>query len=275
MLRNERILTFSTATLSLLVIGYASGQPTPKFEVASVKANKSGNQLQGIAVPGGGRFTATNVPLRSLITAAYRLQDYQLLDLPAWASSERYDIAAKTEENIGGASIWPLVRTLLEDRFQLNSHTETRDFPLYALVVSKPGRLAESERSCAPPPPGPPSPPEAGKLACGGMFMFPNGANGIRINGAKAPIEPLLGLLSRLTGRPVLNKTGLAGKYDIDLQFAADPNQSVAAQEAPPADANGSSLFTALQDQLGLKLESQKGPVEVLIVDHVERPSEN
>jgi uncharacterized protein (TIGR03435 family) len=248
----------------------------PAFEAASIKLNKSGDQASGMFAPGGGRFTATNCPLRSIITGVYHLQDYQLLDLPAWANTERYDIVAKAEANLRGSAIFPMVQTLLEERFHLRSHRETRQLPVYILVVSKPDRLAESKSECAPLPSGaPPPPPQPGKMACGNIFMFPEGASRIRISGTKAPIDSLIDLLSRLTGRPVLNKTGLTGNYDIEVAFAADPNSPAAGQAPPPEDALGPSLFTALYDNLGLKLESQKGPVAVLVVDTIDRPSKN
>src|SRR5690242_6568515 len=186
------------------------GSPaTSKFDVASIKLNTSGDQFQGVAVPGSGRFNATNAPLRGIIKAAYRLQENQLVDLPGWADSERFDITAKAEQNIGGEAIWPLVRALLEDRFKLRFHRETRQLPVYALVVSKPGKLVESERMCDTSPPRAPVPPAPGKLGCGGLFTFPAGDNGIRINASKSSIEPFCALLSRLTGKPVLNRTGL------------------------------------------------------------------
>ena len=269
------------AFVTLLHPSQGSAQSTaiyerPAFEAASIKLNKSGDQAGGMFAPGGGRFTATNSPLRSIITGVYRLQDYQLLGLPAWANTERYDIVAKAEGNLRGAAIFQMVQTLLEDRFHLQSHTETRQLPVYALVVTKQDRLAESKSPCLLAPYGPAPPlPEPGKMSCGNIFMFPDGSSGIRISGTKVPIDSLIDLLSKLTGRPVINKTELTGSYDIDLAFAADPNQSAAGQAPPPEDSSGPSLFTVLRDRLGLKLESRKGPVAVLVVDSIDRPSEN
>ncbi len=137
---------------------------------------------------------------------------------------------------------------------------------------------------CGPPPQGPPALPEPGKplpKPCGGLFMFPG-----HISGQKVAMAQFLDILSRFTGRIVVDKTDLTGKYDIDLQYTPDQGQfpggplpplpgGVPGPALPPVDPNGPSLFTALQEQLGLKLESQKAPVDIMVVDHIEHPSEN
>jgi uncharacterized protein (TIGR03435 family) len=256
--------------------------PRPEFEVASIKLNKSGDMRAMIRPSPGGRFTVTNIPLQFVITIAYRIKDFQLSGAPPWLASERYDIEAKAEGNPNFDAMLPMVQTLLEDRLQLKFHHETKEVPVYALVVAKAGKLRAAEGECPPPPKTLP-PPEPGKLPftpCGGFFMFPG-----HLAGQKATIAQLIDPLSRFTGRIVLDKTNLTGKYDIDLQYTPEQSQIPAAAPGgapppglpplPPIDPNGPSLFTALQEQLGLKLESQKGPVEIMVIDHVERPSEN
>jgi uncharacterized protein (TIGR03435 family) len=227
----------------LLGSRHAFGQntpPRPQFDVAFVKLNKSGDLRMLVRPAPGGRFTVTNVPLQFVVT---------------------FD------------AMLPMVQTLLEDRLQLKFHRDSKELSTYSLVVVKPGKLHPAEGECGPPPSGPLPAPEPGKLptpSCGAFFALPG-----RLGAQKAPISRLSDALSLLTDRIVQDKTGLAGKYDIDLQYASDP-----AEFAPglpphmPAD-DRPSLFTALQDQLGLKLESQKGPVEIIVIDHVERPSEN
>ncbi len=263
---------------------HAFGQPaTPRaeFEVASIKLNKSADRRIMILPPRGGRFTATNVTMQLLISLAYRIKDFQLSGAPAWLNSERYDIEAKAEGNPTIETLGPLLQTLLEDRLQFKFHRESKELPVYALVVAKPGKLHQAEGDCGPMPTGPPPPPEPGKLPtapCGGFFVFPG-----HLSGQKVAIAQLLDSLSRFTGRMVLDKTNLTGKYDINLEYTPEQGQFQAPPGgAPPGlpplpqtDPNGPSLFTALQEQLGLKLESQKGPVEMLVIDHVERPSEN
>jgi uncharacterized protein (TIGR03435 family) len=275
----------AAAIASLLVssIG-AFGQPAaprPGFEVASIKLNKSGDRRIMIMPARGGRFTATNIPLQFLITLAYDVKDFQISGAPAWLTSERYDIEAKAEGDPGYDAMLPLLQTLLEDRLQFKYHHETKELALYALVVAKAGKLHQAEGECGPRPNGPPPPPEPGKMPsppCGGFFMGPG-----HLNGQKIAIAQLIDSLSRFTGRTVLDKTNLTGKYDIDLQYTPEQGQFQAPPGGagpgmpplPPIDPNGPSLFTALQEQLGLKLESQKGPVEMIVIDHIERPSEN
>ncbi|HJT87554.1 MAG TPA: TIGR03435 family protein, partial [Bryobacteraceae bacterium] len=252
--------------------------PGPSFEVASIKPNNSGTSMVRIRPSGSGRFTAENVPLQALITMAYRLKDFQISGAPGWIRSERYDISAKAEKNPGRDTMMDMLQTLLEDRFQLKSHKESKEMAVYALVVSKVGKLQASTGECGPPPSTPPPLPESGKRPappCGGVFTFPGGVSGNHMQ-----IGAFADLLSRLTRRVVLDKTGLTGTYDFDLTYTPDPGQFLlppppGAPPLPNIDPNGPSLFTALQEQLGLKLQPQKGPVEMMVIDHIEHPSEN
>jgi uncharacterized protein (TIGR03435 family) len=253
----------------------------PEFEVASIKLNKSGDLRAMMLPPRGGRFTATNIPFQFLLTLAFKIKDFQLTGAPAWVSSERYDIEAKAAGNPSLGEVDKMVQALLEDRLQFKFHRETKELPIYALVVAKAGKLHPAEGECGPRPDGLLPVPEAGKLPtalCGGFFAFPG-----HLSGQKVSITQLLDPLSRFTGRNVIDKTNLTGKYDIDLQYTPDLGQFPSIPggtppgipSLPPIDPNGPSLFTALQEQLGLKLESQKAPVELIVIDSIERPSEN
>jgi uncharacterized protein (TIGR03435 family) len=265
----------------------------PAFEVASIKQNKSGDGRVLLGFPGG-RFTATNVPLRALIATAYgtpqALPNFRILGGPSWMDSDRFDIIAKVPGDIQPGvgpptQVFLMLRTLLIERFKLMAHNESRELPLYALVLARTdGRLGsqlrKSDVDCAalfasrrggagplPPPPGPGERP-----ACG-MFGSPG-----RIAGGSINMDQLGTLLSRLVNRTVVNKTGLTGNFDVDLTFT--PDQPLGppppgAPALPPIDPNGASLFTALQEQLGLKLDSQKGPVDVVVIDSVEHPTED
>ena len=286
------------------------------FDAASVRPNKSGALQQFIQRQPGGRFLATNMPLRSLITYAYQIQGFQLEGGPDWIGSERFDIDAKsTNESLlappgsrGPDPLRLMVQALLADRFKLVAHEETKELPIFELVMAKrdgkPGpQLKPAATDCASlmaargargaaappgggsrgaPPPGgdarsaPPSPGVAGPdapLNCG-VGMSPGL---IRFGGT--PMTALADVLGQLTRRVVIDRTGLTGNFDSEMTYTPDPGQFQG--PAPPGfqppvfDPNGPSLFTALEDQLGLKLQSARGPVKVIVIDRVDRPTEN
>jgi uncharacterized protein (TIGR03435 family) len=240
----------------------------PEFEVASMKPNKSAGMMTGIHDGWGGRYTATNTPLEVLITLAYGLKNFQLVGAPPWLKSERYDVEARAEGTPNMREMMPQLQKLLEDRLQLKYHRETRELPIYALLLSKPEKLKHSKGECTQPPP-----PKAGEMPASTCGLVLTGQD--RLVGRSVPLDRFIDLLSRYTGRTVIDKTGLTGKFDIDLKWSMDESQLRALPDGPQADPTGPSLMTALQEQLGLKLESHKGPVEMFVIDHVERPSEN
>jgi uncharacterized protein (TIGR03435 family) len=259
---------------------HAFGQPTahgPQFEVASIKPNKSEDRRMLIGPTRGGRFSATNTPLQILIMQAYSMKGFQLSGAPNWLMSERYDIEAKADGNPSMNEMLPMIQALLEDRMQLKYHRETKEMPIYALMAGKPGKLVESPGECGPRAPAPP--PARGQLPpvpCGQLSLY----NG-HLRGEKVTIAQLIDPLARLLDRAVSDQTGLAGKYNIHLEFAQERRQPLApanssdGPQPPQDDPTGPSLLEALKEQLGLKLESSKGPVEIMVIDHVERPSEN
>jgi uncharacterized protein (TIGR03435 family) len=264
-------------TLPSLAQTDAAKAARPEFEVASIKPHTSSERriVEMMPLPGG-RFNAINATLKLLISRAYGVQDYQLSGGPGWIDSDPYDIVAKTEEGSGAKWI-ECLQALLEDRFKLTFHRESKEMPAYALVVAKGGpKLHESKEDCPPRPPGLPrlpAPGETPSIPCGGMLMGRN-----QVSGEKIAISQIATYLSRTMRRPVMDKTALTGKYDIKIEWTPDQNQVQVAPGAPtqsPPESSGPSIFTALQEQLGLKLESQKGLVEVLVIDHVEQPSEN
>jgi len=257
------------------------------FEAASIKPNKSGDFGQTIRRAPGGRLAATNMPLRVLITFAYQLQQAQLVGGPNWISSDRFDIVAKIEGDPApvppGGGPDPLMlamRSLLADRFKLAVHKETRDLDVYALVLAKPGgkpgpALKPSTTDCAQlmlgrrggPPPAPPGPNDP--VLCGMRGTFG------RIQVGGFPMSQFANGLQGQAGRLVLDRTGLTGNWDFELTFAQERpvGPLPPGVELPPVDPNAPNLFTALQEQLGLKLESTKAPIEVLVIDQVEQPT--
>ena len=286
-----------TASLSIGSLAFAQAPATPErpsFEVASVKPNKTGDGRVMMANQPGGGLVVTNVPLSLLLTFAYQLQDFQIIGAPDWIRNERFDIVAKATverpENpaAGAPGNAPrlMLQSLLAERFKLATHPETRPLQIYALVLARPdGKLGPQLRAstvdCAAMrgrgrgpggPSGPPGPPLVGERPACGMAMRPGGI----ISGG-TPISQMTGPLSQAVHRVVVDRTGLKGNFDIDLTWTPDQiPQGPPPPGAPPLpaiDPKGPSIFTALQEQLGLKLESETGPVDVLVIDHVEQPA--
>jgi uncharacterized protein (TIGR03435 family) len=266
------------------------GQPAarPKFEVASVKPSQETRFMSVRPLPS--RLTA-NASVRLLMQSAYTVQAFQIVDGPAWIHSEYYDIDAKTDGNVGRAETFLMLQSLLEDRFALKIHRESRDLPVYNLVAARGGvKLPPwKEGSCVESAPdgllqsagGRVAPPGAGPPAvapCGGLRVMLD-VGGAKMMGGKIAMPEFARTLSMTLGRPVTDKTGLTGLYDVKLDFL--PDEVTAALPPPPPDAAATldsknpSILTALQEQLGLRLESAKGAVEVIVVDHVERPATN
>ena len=294
------ILALVAAMLAVSSLGAQPPQPAvaPAFEVASIKPNTSGDgRVMMQNQPG--RYSATNVSLRLLIRNAYQLQDFQITGGPGWIASDRFDINAKVPDEFramappapgsGPSPLGLMIRALLAERFKLVVHTETKDSPIYALVLARSdGKLGpalkKSETDCAPvfgaargrgpmPPPGPPAPGEP--MSCGIRI----GPGNMAVGGA--PLSQVANSLGMFAGRIVQDRTGLTGNYDFNLTWTPDnmPQRPPGAPDVPPqngvaVDPNGPSLFTAVQEQLGLKLDSQRGPVELLVIDRAEKPVE-
>ncbi|HEY7441324.1 MAG TPA: TIGR03435 family protein [Vicinamibacterales bacterium] len=263
--------------------------PSPTFEVASVRPNKSGEPFVRLGIQPGGRYTATNVPLRLLIRNAYQLQDSQIIGAPGWVDSDRFDIVAKAEGDVppsvpGGppGPIQFMLRALLAERFNLKMHSEQRELPIYALVLARAdGRLGPQLRPAAAdcaavlaarrggPPPASPQPGE--RLPCG-MRIGPG-----QLSGGSLPLSLFASTISPFVQRVVVDRTGLSGNFDFELSWTPDqipqgPPPPGAPQQ-PPIDPGGPSILTAVQEQLGLKLDSTRGPVEVFVIDNVTQPT--
>lgn len=275
----------ASLALCLLATAVALAQdPAPPFEVlASIKPAAPGQRARMMRPTPGGRLNINNMTLKDLIQFAFRVQPFQISGGPAWLDSENYDIVAKADHDPGQDQLPLMLQSLLADRFALKIHREMKDMPVYALVLAKsagketPGLTDAKEGGCAVrDPTAPIQPPTPGKpptLYCGNMMMGIN-----QLYAQAIPLGNIVPMLSRMLGRTVIDKTGVTGKFDIHLEWTPDPSQlQFLPPDAPKPnfDPSGPSIFTALQEQLGLKLESQKGPVEILIIDHAERPSEN
>jgi len=254
----------------------------PAFDVVSVKPNKSNSgMVRVMGKPDG--YAASNVSLKMLIQGAYGIREDLISGAPSWADSARFDIDAK----VAGSDIDALkklspeqrrllLQPLLADRFKLKIHTETKQLPVYELVLAKGGSKLKEATAGDTYANGIKGPDGVGR---GGMMRFGPG----QLTAQAVPLTTLANMLSQQLHRTVLDKTGLTGKYDLELTWTpeqgADPmfkgaEGSPQRGDAAP-DSSGPSIFTALQEQLGLRLQSAKGPVETLVIDHVEMPSEN
>ena len=242
------------------------GAGAQSFEVASIKKSPPPDQdrvITGFQIPGGGRLNTLSTPLRALVTFAYDVQDYQVAVGPGWANSETYDITAKAAENATAPQLRAMLQTLLRERFKLVVRRETKEALVYELALAKGGAKIQedttSERS----------------------LMMQRGRG--RATAQKARLTMFTSMLGTLVGRPVVDKTGLGSTYKFDLSWTPAPGEG-----GPPAravtpqgqviaqpDPDGPSLFTALQEQLGLRLETAKGPVETLVIEAAKKPSEN
>jgi uncharacterized protein (TIGR03435 family) len=269
-------LSIATAIVSL----YAAPQEAPPaFEVASIKRDVSGEP--------GGMFTCVpnchleRMTLRDLVIFAYRVHDFQVTGGPGWIDSDRYNIDAKGEGppsfNQGYVTLqYRRLQTLLRDRFNLAIHRETKELPVYELTVAKGGPKLQTP-NCVQREPGDFT-IAPGKY-CG--LMGGSMAAG-RLQASSTTMANLANFLSTMLSRTVVDKTGITGEFDFQLTFTPDTSAVPSPDVAGPRPAGGAAaadlgpdIFTAMREQLGLKLESAKGPVQVLIIDHVERPSEN
>ncbi len=236
----------------------------PEFEVASIRQNITATEHDHshiYSAANDGLYRTVNAPLKMLLESAFNLPETRILGVPSSIASAKFDIEAKSDATLSqqlaklpsdqGREIKrQMLQSLLADRFKLVTHLETRDLPIYALVVAKNGPLIHPSQA--------------------GGTTINRGNNRIAVQGSDNTVALLAEQLSLTLGRVVIDKTGLEGRYDITLKWTPD-DASASASNA----SDGPSIFTAIQEQLGLKLESTKGPVQVLIVDHVEMPSEN
>ncbi len=240
----------------------AAQQAAPAaFEVASVKRNTSGDS-EGSIGPRPGGYAATNIPLRLLIIRAYELRSFQVAGGPSWIDGERFDVTARAPEGTSPNQVFPMLRTLLAERFKLVAHIEKREQPVYALVTARANgrlgpRLKASTLNCSE------QPAQSNRCEMGGSFTGSGGT----LKGIGQPLAVLATHVSTAVDRIVQDRTGLGGGFDFELAWSSGLKPAAGpASELP-------SVFTALQEQLGLKLEPSRGPVEVLVIDSAERPT--
>ena len=242
-----------SVVLCLLAAAFCLAQtapPNPAFEVAAIKPSKTGDNSSHIR-SNDNRVTMENVTLKQMILYAYRLKDYQLTGGPSWLDIERFNMDAKAESKVPRDQINTMLQNLLTERFQIAFHRQTKETSAYALVVAKGGPKLK------------PSQEEGSNTS----------NNGSKLTAHPASMESLAAFLARQLEIPVVDETGLKGGFDFTLEWSTERMQQ-------KADADGTALavptlFSALPQQLGLKLESRKAPIEILVIDRAEKPSDN
>jgi uncharacterized protein (TIGR03435 family) len=243
----------------------AQAEDRLKYEVASIRPANPKELFVRIEAGAGGSFHATSITLQQLVMSAYNVRDFQVSGGPGWVGTERYNVLAKPEEaepplpSTSSRATFESraerererLRNLLKDRFQLVIRWETRQLPVYALTIAKGGLKMK------PAPAGP---------------TVLQGSHG-RLMGKAVTIDRVKRVLTDVLGRPVVDEAGLTGSFDFKLEWTPEASPSAdPSQVLPPA---GESIFAAIQEQLGLKVESKKGPVETIVIEKAEKPSEN
>jgi len=231
----------------LLLIVFAQAQTDsaeqPQFEVAVIKPSASQFRGSTFYNPTPDRFQFDNVTIKELIAYAYGVREFQIEGASGWLNSDRYDILAKPEGRITGENAGEMVQNLLAERLNLKVHEDTKEMSVFALVESKGGAKLHDSTGRGEP-------------------IAHNGYG--HMTGRHLTMENLTSMLAAQVERPVIDKTGITGQFDIRLEWVPEDSTET-----------GPSIFTAVQEQLGLKLESERAPVQIVVIDHVERPSDN
>jgi uncharacterized protein (TIGR03435 family) len=257
---------YLTGIVALLAVAEAGAQIPKAFDVVSIKAGRNDERGFHVGPTIGGRYDAANIPVRFLITQAFGVQDYQVIGGPGWLAVQRYDIVAKLSgvDRIGEEQLRPLLQAMLADRFRLKFHSEKREFPGYSLDMGR-GALKLTRGTVAETP---------------NLSFSANRGEGTLI-ATKQPMSALARQLGNVLGRAVADNTGLRGDFDFKLQFtppetADSPDPSILVSVEQQLGLKFPTVFTAVQEQLGLKLSAvKKTPVEVIVIDSIDKASEN
>jgi uncharacterized protein (TIGR03435 family) len=287
--RNMRALAGAAAMVFTTGLFCQSGEKLPEFEVASIKPAPppTGNNLRVMMGGDPGRVNMSNITVKDMLRQAYQVKEYQISG-PDWMNSTRFDVVATIPAGVARDQLPLMWQSLLADRFKLTLHREKKELPVYALAVGKNGpKLKEAEDKGDSGPKGPGPMPGMGMNR--GRIMMGRG----RVDLKSFTVAGFAEMLSRQMDRPVIDETKLQGLYDFTLEWTPDERQRLAflpGGGGPPPGAedhprpagpdgarpNGPDIFAAVQEQLGLKMEAKKAPVEILVIDHVEKtPTEN
>ena len=279
--------------LTLLAIAPALAQPKPQFDVASIKQNTTcQGRKEKDPIPHPGALTIPCITLKELVQLSYVMfpnggaRNSEKVDIvggPTWMDSEYFDLAAKSDAAPVDRMVGPMLQSLLEERFHLQVHRASKEAPVYLLTVAKPGPKLQptKEGSCIvvdlSHPPTPPAPGQPRPTFCGSRSMQGKGGGLMLMTAYGMTMAQLAGeRLPDFVGRPVLDHTGLSGMFDFQIEFLVELRRGVGdAKPESTAETSGAPIFTALAQQLGLKLESGKAPVPVLVIDRVEKLTQN
>jgi uncharacterized protein (TIGR03435 family) len=259
-----RKLCIAAAALWLLNPSAAFGVPTSParttFDVAAIKPGQPGGIYTIKPLPGGNGYTAQNAPVKLMISLMYKVPMRQIVGGPDWIDTDAFDVEARADGSYSIDDLHIMFQNLLADRFHLKFHKETREGPVYALRVDKSGLKMKAD----------------GTGQAMSIPVVPVGGGGFK--GTQVPMKYLswwLGQQLQSDGRPVVDETGLSESYDFTLTFAPQLPPNVSRDRLPQELQELPSIFDAVKQQLGLRLEATKGPVDTLVIDHIEKPSEN
>jgi uncharacterized protein (TIGR03435 family) len=252
----------------------------PEFEAASIKPSAS-SRLMGTMLRDG-KLIATGASLKALVALAYEVRETEISGGLNWVGSERFDVNAKAAQPVGTSDLRLMIRALLEDRFQLRIHRDTKEMPVYALMIGKngPKLKASNDLDCTdpsvytPPPqlptPGQPAGPVS--IRCGNFYVLND-----RLQGRKITLTQLASTLSNMNvvEQRVVDQTGITGTFDIDLQWDPSSRTSSGSTDPTPDNKNSPHILEAFQEQLGLRLQSQVSPVQVIVIDNATKPTAN
>jgi uncharacterized protein (TIGR03435 family) len=260
----HRVVQTVSLVVCLAVAAFAQQAAAPRFDVVSIKRNASGSTGSSLRPEPNG-ITGTNVNALRLFRVAYQLANFQVVDAPDWFEAERFDVTARAGRTVTIVELQELIKTMLADRFGVATSHETREVRGYEIQLDRPGtsRLRETPRPCATARGDQPRAVNTGVAAC-----FQQTEGEVIARGVTLPMtaQQLIGLV----GQPVVDRTGLAGLYDYELRFRPDATASSA---SPDGDAP--SLFTAVREQLGLRLVAAKPTIDVYVITAAARPEEN
>jgi uncharacterized protein (TIGR03435 family) len=259
-----RVTYVFVALILINSVGFGQSMAPPKYEVSSIKPTAGSDDRHAFRIESDGTLYATGITLRRLMMTGYDLQGFRFIGGPGWLAAKRWDVQAKPSRPASDKETRPMLRALLEDRFQLKDHSETRNMPVYELTVASRGSKLQ-------------------RVQDGNFTQDIRIGNGA-IRFTKATVATFASQLTYALARPVIDKTGITGEFNIALEWTPVPGEDGGPTTSglPPGTPeqaasilDGPSIFTAIEEQLGLRLKPGRGPVEVVVIDSVRMPAAN